>query len=266
MKIRLFVTLCHLAIFGLMAGRSAHAQCYAVGVPVCDSVTTITSYGGACTDVIETLTVSLDSTLIPYVTGLEFKLVITAVHGDVSSNVSGALKAGDELPLPAPVDSGNLFISLSTSSHFDFFLKIVGTPTVAGESYPAEIEAALTLAACNNLLSYSGTGQFCNVEPPTSVVEQIAAGSIPRELRLYQNYPNPFNPMTTIRFDVGKRSVVTLAIYDLRGTKVRTLVDEQLPPGAYTVEFDATGLASGLYFYRLEAGASVRVRKLTLLK
>jgi M6 family metalloprotease-like protein len=83
---------------------------------------------------------------------------------------------------------------------------------------------------------------------------------------LHQNYPNPFNPTTTIRFEVETHRQATLHIYDITGRVVKTLVDEQLQPGEYEVMWDATNVASGVYFYRLHAGDRQITRKLVLLK
>jgi len=97
-------------------------------------------------------------------------------------------------------------------------------------------------------------------------VEQIPSETIPQYFSLSQNYPNPFNPTTTIQFALPKPSSVTLKIYDILGREVLTLVDEDLQPGEYKVEFDASSLASGVYIYRLEAEGFVQAKKLTLLK
>jgi hypothetical protein len=83
---------------------------------------------------------------------------------------------------------------------------------------------------------------------------------------LHQNYPNPFNPTTTIRFEVETHRHATLHIYDITGRVVKTLVDEQLQPGEYEVQWDASNVASGVYFYRLHAGDRQITRKLVLLK
>ena len=80
------------------------------------------------------------------------------------------------------------------------------------------------------------------------------------------NYPNPFNPVTTLQFAVPSRSHVTIRVYDVNGRLARTVVDEELDPGWYTRVFDAEGLASGVYFYRMTAGRFVETRKLVLLK
>jgi hypothetical protein len=83
---------------------------------------------------------------------------------------------------------------------------------------------------------------------------------------LLQNHPNPFNPSTHIRFALPEESHVKLEIYNTLGERIATLVDEPRPTGYYTEQFDAAGLASGLYFYRLAAGDFVETKKLILLK
>lgn len=88
------------------------------------------------------------------------------------------------------------------------------------------------------------------------------------EFRLSQNYPNPFNPTTTIDYEIGRTAPVELAIYDVLGRKVATLVNQVQPPGAYSARFDAGryGLSSGTYFYRLKAGEFSETKKLILAK
>ena len=89
----------------------------------------------------------------------------------------------------------------------------------------------------------------------------------PAKFRLEQNYPNPFNPETVIPFAVSERSMVTLKVYDILGQEIRVLVNEVLSPGLYTVRFSGTGVASGVYFYRLTgASGSIEQRKMILLK
>lgn len=91
-------------------------------------------------------------------------------------------------------------------------------------------------------------------------------GVMPSEYVLYQNYPNPFNPSTSIEFSLPKADFVTLKIYDVTGAAVATLVSEQLPAGSYQYQWDARELASGLYFYRLEAGEFAQSRKMLLIR
>jgi len=83
---------------------------------------------------------------------------------------------------------------------------------------------------------------------------------------LSQNYPNPFNPTTKIRYLISQTSNVVIKVFDILGNEIATLVNEEKPVGSFEVEFDATGLPSGIYFYQLKAGAFVEIKKLTLLK
>ncbi len=89
---------------------------------------------------------------------------------------------------------------------------------------------------------------------------------VPDAFRLYDNYPNPFNPQTTIRFDMPQRARVRLTVFDVLGRVVTTLVDEPLAPGSHRAVFEAGTLPSGVYFYRLEAGAFSETRPMILLK
>ena len=89
---------------------------------------------------------------------------------------------------------------------------------------------------------------------------------MPKEFALYQNYPNPFNPSTFIIFDLPREAKVKLGVYDVMGRLVKVLIDEQMQAGRYRVEFRGDGLASGVYFYRLEAGGFVSVKKMVLVK
>ncbi len=101
----------------------------------------------------------------------------------------------------------------------------------------------------------------------TTSVKKIPVAAIPGSYSLAQNYPNPFNPSTTIKFQLPKSAHVTLKIYNLLGEEVTSLVDEVKPAGLYNVEFNASHLASGLYFYRLASSDGfVAVRKMLVLK
>jgi hypothetical protein len=90
--------------------------------------------------------------------------------------------------------------------------------------------------------------------------------TLPHAFLLHQNYPNPFNPSTTIRYALPEASVVSLIVYDLLGRTVAVLVDEKREAGVHEAIFDAQGLPSGLYFYRLRTGDFTQTRKLVLLQ
>ncbi|MBD3411318.1 MAG: T9SS type A sorting domain-containing protein [Ignavibacteriales bacterium] len=88
----------------------------------------------------------------------------------------------------------------------------------------------------------------------------------PIEYELSQNFPNPFNPSTTIKFAVAEAGPVKIEVYNMLGQTVATLVDRDMTPGKYEINFANTNLASGVYIYRMEAGDFVNVKKMTLLK
>ena len=88
----------------------------------------------------------------------------------------------------------------------------------------------------------------------------------PVEYSLKQNYPNPFNPSTKISWQSPINSYQTIKVYDVLGNEVATLVDEYKPAGSFEVVFDAKGLGSGLYFYKLQSGNYIETKKMILLK
>jgi len=89
---------------------------------------------------------------------------------------------------------------------------------------------------------------------------------IPLKFKLYQNYPNPFNPTTTIEYQIPNQSFVILKIFDLLGREVATVVNEKKEAGTYSLQWNASSLASGIYLYRLQAGSYVDTKKLVLMK
>lgn len=95
---------------------------------------------------------------------------------------------------------------------------------------------------------------------------EVEVEFVPSEFALYQNYPNPFNPATTIKFAMAKAGRVNLTVYNLVGEKVTTLLDENRDAGFYTIEFNASKLASGIYIYRMTTSDFVQTKKFTLLK
>jgi len=106
-----------------------------------------------------------------------------------------------------------------------------------------------------------------NVRLYTNMVTDVAQiESKPLTFRLEQNYPNPFNPVTHIRYVLAKPGNVSLKVYNMRGQEVSAVVNERQQAGCYTINFDASHLPSGIYFYRLEAGDKVFTKKMTLIK
>ncbi|MBK9097158.1 MAG: right-handed parallel beta-helix repeat-containing protein [bacterium] len=89
---------------------------------------------------------------------------------------------------------------------------------------------------------------------------------VPTKVSLEANYPNPFNPTTTIRYSIPQNNIVTLTVYDILGSEVATLVNEEQSAGSYEVSFNASHLSSGIYVYRLRSGSFVETKKMVLLK
>ncbi|MEO8232381.1 MAG: T9SS type A sorting domain-containing protein, partial [Ignavibacteriota bacterium] len=88
----------------------------------------------------------------------------------------------------------------------------------------------------------------------------------PLEYSLEQNYPNPFNPTTTISYSIPSDNFVTIKLYDVLGNEVITLVNEQKQAGRYEMLFNASNIATGVYYYQINSGTFAQTRKLMLLK
>jgi len=99
-----------------------------------------------------------------------------------------------------------------------------------------------------------------------TTIDEIINKTIPDGLRLWQNYPNPFNSSTKIKYAVNQTCNVIVKVYDMLGNEIETLVDEEITLGNYEVEFDATTLPSGIYYYQLKTGDFVETKKMILLK
>jgi len=94
----------------------------------------------------------------------------------------------------------------------------------------------------------------------------IFSYTVPKEFKLEQNYPNPFNPSTRIQYQLPTNARVTLKVYDILGSEVATLVNEEQEAGYKEVQFNGSNIASGMYVYRLQAGEYVSVKKMMVLK
>ena len=104
---------------------------------------------------------------------------------------------------------------------------------------------------------------------PLSEIETLVVATTerrPTAFSLSQNYPNPFNPTTTIEYTIARKGMVTLTVYDLLGRVANILVANVQSPGKYTATFNASRFASGIYFYRLNAGDYLETRKLIVIK
>ncbi len=128
-----------------------------------------------------------------------------------------------------------------------------------GQTYQQEITYLKNwIAARFNWMNNNIIGEPVKVENPLS--------ETPTEFRLEQNYPNPFNPSTTIGYKLPQSTNVTLKVFDVLGNKVATLVDEYKNADNYIVQFTINNLASGIYFYQLNAGSFIEVKKMLLIR
>ena len=100
----------------------------------------------------------------------------------------------------------------------------------------------------------------------TTVTDVEDEETIPTVFKLEQNYPNPFNPTTIIKFAVPERSNVLIKVYDILGSEVATLVNEEMDAGWYRKTFDANNYSSGVYLFRMEAGKFISTKKMILLR
>lgn len=115
-------------------------------------------------------------------------------------------------------------------------------------------------------IDFSGNQSLSSEPIGTTIVGVENVGSLPTQFALYQNFPNPFNPATQIAYDVPTESHVSIILYNALGQEVRTIFDSRQTPGRHIVAFDASGLASGLYFYKMTAGEHVSIRKMNFVK
>lgn len=150
---------------------------------------------------------------------------------------------------------------------YKFGVMYPGADTVNGGSNPLDNEGGFGVNHRFTLFNAPGNlivldRQFGNF---TTSIERIS-DLVPVEFELLQNYPNPFNPITNIRYNLPKESFVTLRIYNSLGQEVVTLVEEQQLSGSYEVKFAAPDLASGMYFYKLEANGVSMTKKMILMK
>jgi len=115
---------------------------------------------------------------------------------------------------------------------------------------------------------FAGTGSGVWRRPLSEMTTDLGdmTSVLPNEFVLFQNYPNPFNPSTTIKYKLPKSSEVSLSVIDMLGRKVSVLVHERMGAGVHEAKFDGSDLASGMYFYRLQAGDYVQTKKLMVVK
>lgn len=147
----------------------------------------------------------------------------------------------------------------------------LGTTAAMKGNILCETQIAMSTGATLQGRALAQTAVTLNANTINSpAVTSVANGLAPQKFELSQNYPNPFNPSTKIEYSLEKPGMVSLKVYNMLGQEVVTLVNGPQEAGSYTVSFNTTkgmvGLPSGVYFYRLETGSFVSIKKLVLLK
>ena len=136
------------------------------------------------------------------------------------------------------------------------FLFVMFTP-LEQRSYLGVLSIMSNARTSPTNIPLSGVGWF---------VESVDQGDVPTEFALRQNYPNPFNPTTTIVYDLPAQAMVRLQVYNLLGERISEVVNTTQPAGRHVISFDASGLPSGVYLYKLSAGEYLATRKMVLTK
>ncbi len=172
-----------------------------------------------------------------------------------SSAWAADISKDDPTAIAYGVYGSNVYISTNSGQNF--------TSTPVGSSP----EAGMLFYDRGNLFSQKGGGVYkLNIVYDVPTYNEDLSIEIPKQYRLYQNYPNPFNPSTSIKYEITSAVNVILKVFDIAGKEVASLVNENQKPGYYSVDFNAEGLSSGIYFYTLYAGDITLSNKMILLK
>ena len=198
-------------------------------------------------------TLKFDHAYCTYTGGENDQLeILTSSNGGSSYASLILLNGGNSGPLvTAPAQSGAFSPSSSQWATKKFSLP-VGTNKISFKAISAY---------GNNLFLDS----ICLLSTSTGITNNLS-GIIPENFSLSQNYPNPFNPVTNVEFGIPKQGFVSLKVYDMLGKEVATLVNENLSPGNYTVNFNGSNFSSGVYFCKMESGEFKNIKRMVLIK
>jgi hypothetical protein len=259
-KIYFFVVLVVLASFAI---TTSNVYSYSGGRASCTLKPGSTYNGCSChqngSTTSITVTVTGPATLAPGATGV-YTFSVTR---------TGMTRGGIDIA----VSAGTLALATGSTG-----LKILSGELVQSTKFTGPTTKTFNLTAPNTpgpiTIYFVGCGDSQN-EPGwrhgTNLVVNVVSGINPTEevvhsYSLSQNFPNPFNPTTTISFGIPKAGLVNISVYDITGKFVAELVNSELSAGKYNTAWDASYLASGLYFYKIQSGDFVEVKKMSLIK
>ena len=177
------------------------------------------------------------------------------LHGSAEISIQKAL----DIPEDWIVEIEDTFTGRRQILDDKFSFRFEFTATQASKEVESGVQSPPVIQSAEG--STESPRFFVHVNPGVS-----SQSTLPSDFTLNQNYPNPFNPTTVISYDLPENSRVNLAVYDMMGRRVATLVNENVVAGTHQVQFDASRLSSGTYMYRLQAGGNIQTKKLTLIK
>jgi hypothetical protein len=222
------------------------------------------------------LFLTIPDTLINY-RGFKFPWKTNLFVSDPDSLVFGYIPLGDSLELPLQITNNsdhqieiNGVYNRESVYTINEALPIIILP-FGSESITVKFKPEITTDYLDDLhLRWDTEGQrIAQVVPLIGSADPNSSSETESKIQDYnlsQNYPNPFNPFTTIRYQIPTTEIVSLKIYDILGRDIASLVNEEKPAGSYKIEFDATSLPSGIYFYTLTAGKFRETKKMVLVK
>ena len=192
------------------------------------------------------------------------RIVKTTNGGDswylVNNTIGGAVW-GLAFPTPnigyACTDSGKVMRTVNGGENW-----IVQNTPLTGTDHFYEI----SFPTVNTGYVCSWSGKILKTTDGGATYVSNINSNVPDEYKLYQNYPNPFNPSTNIKFQLHESGFVTLKVYDAMGKEIRTLLNEKMDAGEYETTFNAEGISSGIYFYKIQSGDFSETRKMLLVK
>jgi len=196
--------------------------------------------------------------------GKIYKFTPTVVPVELISFSAVAVENGVKLSWFTSTETNNAGFSIERSTdgiNFEELIFIGGNGTTVSRNAYTYLDADAksgTYYYRLKQIDFDGTVEYLQIV-------MVDLGT-PRGFRLEQNYPNPFNPSTKISFQIPKNSFVTLKIIDLLGNEIATLINQEITAGSHKVDFDASQLSSGIYFYKLTVDNFTGMKKMTILK
>jgi hypothetical protein len=242
---------------------------YSIVLPCGNRILSISRFGYC--DLVDTIVVACDET-----TTQNFRLYwpkIQITPGIVSNNIRVGVTSHDTLRISNPQGTCPLSYTIAMDPVIPWIQIDPDTATVAqNQTQNVILTYTPPVGANPHVITMLHILHNADTSPDTAFVDlrvlatDIRQAGTPEEFAVHQNFPNPFNPTTSIFFDLPTREHVRVDVFNVIGQKVATLMDEPLSAGYHVVNFDASGLPTGLYFYRVQAGEWSALKKMMLVK